>query len=124
MRQVERLRSLIKESINEYIREIDEAAEKAANEARISTCEEAIQKREEKLKRVAENEDLKELASEDKIKDIQNEIKMLTELVKDVVKQNQDLTNKLVDIWYTLLLPVYGHLITYSPWSSINTSPV
>ena len=28
----------------------------------------------------------------------QNEIKMLTELVKDVVKQNQDLTNKLVDI--------------------------
>jgi hypothetical protein len=28
----------------------------------------------------------------------QNEIKMLTELVKDVVKQNQELTNKLVDI--------------------------
>jgi len=28
----------------------------------------------------------------------QSEIKMLTELVKDVVKQNQDLTNKLVDI--------------------------
>jgi len=30
--------------------------------------------------------------------DKQNEIKMLTKLVKDVVKQNQDLTNKLVDI--------------------------
>jgi len=28
----------------------------------------------------------------------QNEIKMLTELVKDVVKQNQDLTNKLFDV--------------------------
>ena len=28
----------------------------------------------------------------------ESEIKMLTELVKDVVKQNQDLTNKLVDI--------------------------
>ena len=28
----------------------------------------------------------------------QNEIKILTELVKDVVKQNQELTNKLVDI--------------------------
>jgi len=28
----------------------------------------------------------------------QSEIKMLTELVKDVVKQNQDLTNKLVDV--------------------------
>ena len=28
----------------------------------------------------------------------QNEVKILTELVKDVVKQNQDLTNKLVDI--------------------------
>ena len=28
----------------------------------------------------------------------QNEVKILTELVKDVIKQNQDLTNKLVDI--------------------------
>ena len=82
MRQVERLRSLIKESINEYIKEIDDAAEKAANEARISTCEEAIQKRKEKLSRVEENEDLKELASDDKIKEIQNEIKILEKAKK------------------------------------------
>ena len=82
MRQVERLRSLIRESINEYIKEIDDAAEKAANEARISTCEEAIQKRKEKLSRVEENEDLKELASDDKIKEIQNEIKILEKAKK------------------------------------------
>jgi hypothetical protein len=75
--QVEKLRSLIRESINEYIREIDEAAEKAANEARISKCEEAIQMRQERLSRVEENEDLKELADGNKIKEIQNEIKML-----------------------------------------------
>jgi hypothetical protein len=77
MKQVERLRSLIRESINEYIKEIDDAAEQAANEARISKCEEAIQNRKEKLSRVEENEDLKELASDDKIKEIQNEIKIL-----------------------------------------------
>jgi len=34
----------------------------------------------------------------DEILENQNEIKMLTELVKDVVKQNQDLTNKLFDV--------------------------
>lgn len=74
---LENLRSLIRESINEYIKEIDEAAEKAANEARISKCEEAIALRQERLARVEENEDLKELADGNKIKEIQNEIKML-----------------------------------------------
>ena len=78
MRQVEKLRSLIRESINEYIKEIDDAAEKAANEARISTCEEAIQKRKEKLSRVEENEDLKELASDDKQK------ALATKLAEDI----------------------------------------
>ena len=94
MRQVERLRSLIRESINEYIKEIDGAAEKAANEARISACEEAIQKRKEKLSRVEENEDLKELASPEKVKEIQNEIKQLEKAKKKFEAKKAKMENK------------------------------
>jgi len=76
MRQVERLRSLIRESINEYIREIDEAAETAAMEARIDKCDEAIQMREAKLNAIEES-DHKDLIDDGKIKAIENEIKEL-----------------------------------------------
>ena len=94
MRQVERLRSLIKESINEYIKEIDEAAAKAANEARISTCEEAIQKRKDRLERLEENEDIKEMIDENKVKEIQNEIKILEKAKKKFEAQKAKMEGK------------------------------
>ena len=76
MEQIEKLRSLIRESINEYIKEIDEAAETAAMEARIAKCDEAIQAREAKLGAIAES-DHKDLMDEGKIKGLENEIKEL-----------------------------------------------
>jgi hypothetical protein len=72
----EKLRSLIRESINDYIKEIDEAAETAAMEARIAKCDEAIQMREQKLGAIAES-DQKDLMDEGKIKGLENEIKEL-----------------------------------------------
>ena len=75
--KLENLRSLICESINEYIKEIDDAAENAAMEARIAKCDEAIATREAKLARIDENDELKEMVDGAKIKEIQNEIKEL-----------------------------------------------
>ena len=74
--QEEKLRTLIRESIQEYIKEIDEAAETAAMEARIAKCDEAIATRENKLSAIAES-DHKDLMDEGKIKGLENEIKEL-----------------------------------------------
>ena len=74
--KIENLRTLIRESITEYVKEIDEAAENAAMEARISKCEEAIQTRETKLNAIAESEH-SDLIDENKVKALENEIKEL-----------------------------------------------
>ena len=80
--KLENLRSLIRESIKDYISEIDEAAEIAGNEARINKTLEAIEARKAKLTRVEENEELKEMVDGAKIKEIQNEIKELEKAEK------------------------------------------
>jgi len=74
--KLENLRTLIRESIAEYVKEIDEAAETAAHEARVRTCEEAIAAREAKLTAISES-DHKDLMDEGKIKGLENEIKEL-----------------------------------------------
>jgi len=84
--QVEKLRSLIRESINEYIREIDQTANEASQQAKVNACEEAIKVRKERLNRISENEDLKEMVDETKVKEIQNEIKALENYSKKANK--------------------------------------
>ena len=73
------LRSLIRESINEYIKEIDDQGTGAMYEAKMQACEAAIEKRETKLRSIDENEELKEMVDSSKLKEIQKEI---TELKK------------------------------------------
>lgn len=80
--KIDNLRSLIRESIKDYISEIDEAAEIAGNAARINKTLEAIKARKDKLARVEENEELKEMVDGAKIKEIQNEIKELEKAEK------------------------------------------
>jgi len=77
--KLENLRSLIRESINEYIKEIDDQGTGAMYEAKMQACEEAIRKREDKLRSIDENEELKEMVDGAKLKEIQKEI---TELKK------------------------------------------
>ena len=91
--QVEKLRSLIRESINEYIREIDNAANEAAMDARITKCEEAINSRETKLGAIAES-DHKDLIDGSKIKDIENEIKVLKKAKAKFEKQREKMQAK------------------------------
>ena len=86
--KVENLRSLIRESIAEYVKEIDEAAENAAMEARISKCDEAIQTREAKLGAIAESEH-SDLIDENKVKALENEIKELKKAKAKFEKQKE-----------------------------------
>jgi len=72
--KLENLRSLIRESINEYIKEIDDQGTGAMYEAKKTACEEAIRKREDKLRSIDENEELKEMVDGAKLKEIQKEI--------------------------------------------------
>jgi hypothetical protein len=89
--QIERLRSLIKESIQEYIKEIDEAAETAAMEARIAKCDEAILARETRLENLRNLEEAADMLDEVKVKAMENEIK---ELKKAKAKFEKDKEKK------------------------------
>jgi hypothetical protein len=75
--KLENLRSLIRESINEYIKEIDDQGTGAMYEAKMQACEAAIEKRETKLRSIDENEELKEMVDGAKLKEIQKEINEL-----------------------------------------------
>jgi len=93
MNKVEKLRSIIRESIQDYIKEIDGAAEDAAMEARINKCEEAIQMREAKLSAISES-DHKDLMDESKIKGLENEIKELKKAKAKFEKAKEKKANK------------------------------
>jgi hypothetical protein len=92
--QIEKLRSLIRESINEYIREIDDQGTGAMFEAKKQACEAAIEKREAKLRSIDENEELKEMVDAGKLKDIQKEINELKKYHKKLEKLQSKHANK------------------------------
>lgn len=75
--EINKLRTLIRESIQEYIKEIDEAAETAAMEARIAKCDEAISARETRLENLRNLEEAADMLDETKVKAMENEIKEL-----------------------------------------------
>jgi hypothetical protein len=95
MKQIERLRSLIKESIQEYIKEIDEAAETAAMEARIAKCDEAISARETRLENLRNLEEAADMLDEAKVKAMENEIKELKKAKAKFEKAKEKRTAKL-----------------------------
>jgi hypothetical protein len=92
--QVEKLRSLIKESIQEYIKEIDNAANEAAMDARINKCEEAIQMRETKLNNLRNLEEAADMLDETKVKIMEKEINELKKAKAKFEKQKEKMANK------------------------------
>lgn len=84
--QVEKLRSLIRESINEYIREVEESGNIAAQEAKINACDEAIALREKKINMEGLDESFHDMISEEKLKDLKNEIKALESYKKKATR--------------------------------------
>jgi hypothetical protein len=93
--QVEKLRSLIRESIQEYIKEIDEAAETAAMEARIAKCDEAILARETRLENLRNLEEAAGMLDEVKVKAMENEIKELKKAKAKFEKAKEKRATKL-----------------------------
>lgn len=71
------LRTLIKESIQEYIKEIDAAGNRAALEAKIAKTQEAIDLRKKKLNMEGLDEAYHDMMDKGKMKEMTSEIKLL-----------------------------------------------
>jgi hypothetical protein len=77
MNQNIQLRQLIRESIQEYIREVETSGNVAAQEAKIRACEEAIALREKKANMEGLDEAYHDMMDSNKINELKKEIKEL-----------------------------------------------
>jgi len=75
--KINNLRSLIRESINEYIKDIDEAGTRAMYEAKMTACDDAINKRKQKIEMAESLEEMQGMFDETKMGELKKEIKML-----------------------------------------------
>jgi len=88
------LRQLIRESINEYIREIDEAGNVAALEAKMNKTQEAIELREKKMNMDGLDEAYHDMLDKGKMKELGSEVKALKKSLAKYEKQLEKLKNK------------------------------
>jgi hypothetical protein len=88
------LRQLIRESINEYIREIDEAGNVAALEAKMTKTQEAIELREKKITMDGLDEAYHDMLDKGKVKELGNEVKALKKSLVKYEKQLEKLKSK------------------------------
>ena len=89
-----KLRQLIRESINDYIREIDEAGTKAGLGAKIEATESAISKREKMAAMEGIDEAYHEMLDKGKMKEIGGEVKALKKSLEKLKKQLDKLNSK------------------------------
>jgi len=66
-----KLIQLIRESIQEYVRNIDEAGNMAALEAKMNACQEAIEERKRKINMDGIDETMHEMIDKKKIKELE-----------------------------------------------------
>lgn len=89
-----KLRQLIRESINDYIREIDAAGTKAGLKAKIEETEKAIIKREKVAAMEGIDEAYHEMLDKGKMKEIGGEVKALKKSLEKLKKQLDKLNSK------------------------------
>jgi hypothetical protein len=89
-----KLRQLIRESITEYIREIDEAGNMAALEAKMSKTQEAIDKRKKMAAMEGIDEAYHDMLDKGKMKEITSEIKVLEKSLTKYEKMLEKLKSK------------------------------
>lgn len=92
--KVENLRSLIKESIQEYISEVEESGNIAAQEAKVRACDEAIANRMKKINMEGLDEAYHDMMSEEKMKELKAEVKALENYKKKATKILEKLLEK------------------------------
>lgn len=92
--KIENLRSLIKESIQEYISEVEESGNIAAQEAKVRACDEAIANRMKKINMEGLDEAYHDMMSEEKMKELKSEVKALENYKKKATKILEKLLEK------------------------------
>jgi hypothetical protein len=75
--QIEKLRSLIRESVKDHIKEIEAVAEAAAMEARLAEYDKAIKTCEDKIATAENLEEVKDLMDTGKINELKKKLKDL-----------------------------------------------
>lgn len=88
------LKQLITESVNEYLREIEEAGNENAVAEKMRKCEEAIALRERKIKMDGIEEAMHDMIDPKKIKELQKEVKVIEKTLKKYQKQLEKLKSK------------------------------
>ena len=88
------LRQIIRESIQNYIREIDEAGNVAALEAKMEKTKEAIEKRKSLMNMEGLEEAHREMVDKNKVKELEKEIKHLEKSLTKYEKQLDKMKNK------------------------------
>lgn len=88
------LKQLITESVNEYLREIEEAGNNEAIERKMAKCEEAIALRERKIRKEGIEEAMHDMIDPKKIKELQKEVKVIEKTLKKYQKQLEKLKSK------------------------------
>jgi hypothetical protein len=88
------LRQLIRESINEYISEIDAAGNKAALDAKMTATQEAIDLRERKMNMDDLDEAYHDMLDKGKMKELGGEVKALKKSLDKLKKQLDKLNSK------------------------------
>ena len=88
------LRQLIRESINEYISEIDAAGNKAALDAKMTATQEAIDLRERKMNMDGLDEAYHDMLDKSKMKELGGEVKALKKSLDKLKKQLDKLNSK------------------------------
>jgi hypothetical protein len=92
--KIENLRSLIKESIQEYISEVEESGNIAAQQAKVNACDEAIANRMKKINMEGLDEAYFDMMSEEKMKELKAEVKALENYKKKATKILEKLLEK------------------------------
>lgn len=88
------LKQLITESVNEYLREIEEAGNENAVMEKMRKCEEAIALREKKINKEGIEEAMHDMIDPKKIKELQKEVKVIEKTLKKYQKQLEKLKSK------------------------------
>ena len=85
--QIEKLRSLIRESVKDHIKEIEAVAEAAAMEARLAEYGKAIETCESKITKAESLEEVQDLVDEGKLNELKKKLKDLKKAKEKLEKQ-------------------------------------
>ena len=110
--EINRLRSIIRESINNNLKEIEDVAENAAMEARLNAYTEAIDKVNKKIEMAESLEEMQELVDPTKLNELKKHLKTLEKSKEKIKKETAQEIKKSVVIIKAKTANQQTHLIS------------